>query len=99
MAEQYLIDLSKLGASDFKTLYGQASYWIGFRRNPSDSALRGQEEALLLKLLASASPVLSTELFESIYPDNSFPGLDETTAPRAALRDKCLAVAFPKAAE
>ncbi len=99
MAEQYLIGLEKLGASEFKRLYGQASSWIGFRRNPSDKALRDQEEALLLKLLASASPALSTELFECIYPENTYPGLDESTAPRAALRDKCLGIIFAKAAQ
>jgi hypothetical protein len=99
MAEQYLIDLQKLGAAEFKKVYGQASYWIGFRRNPSDKALREQEEKLLLRLLESASSHLSTELFECIYPENMFPGVDETTAPRAALRDKCLAIVYPRAAE
>jgi hypothetical protein len=99
MAEQYLLDLSKLGASEFKRLYGQAWYWIGFWRNPSDKALRAEEEVLLLKLAASASTILSTELFESIFPENVFPGIDESTAPRATLRQKCLAVVFPRAAE
>jgi hypothetical protein len=99
MGEQYLIGLEKLGASEFKRLYGQASYWIGFQRNPSDKALRNQEAALLLKLLDSASPALSTELFDCVYPENTFPGVDETTAPRAALRDKCLEIVFSKAAQ
>ncbi len=99
MAEQYLIDLEKLGASEFKRLHGQASYWIGFRRNPSDRALRDQEETSLLKLLDAASPALSTELFECIYPENTFLGPDESSAPRAALRDKCLGIVFPRAAQ
>ncbi|MGB8476228.1 MAG: P-loop NTPase fold protein, partial [Candidatus Acidiferrum sp.] len=98
IAEQYLVGLEKLGASEFKRLYGQASYWIGFRRNPSDKALRDHEEILLLKLLGWASPALSTELFESIYPENGFLGHDESRAPRAALRDKCLEIVFARAA-
>jgi hypothetical protein len=99
MAEQYLIDLKKLGVPEFKRLYGQASYWIGFSRNPRDKALRVQEEALLLKLLSSASLSLSTGLFDCIYPENEYPGLDESAKPRAALREKCLRIVYEKAAE
>jgi hypothetical protein len=61
--------------------------------------LRKQEEILLLKLLGSASSSLSTELFESIYPVNTFPDVDETVAPRATLREKCVEVVYPKTAE
>jgi hypothetical protein len=88
-----------VGAGEFKRIYSQAAYWIGFRRNASDAALREREEELLLKVLGSASSALSTELFEPIYAKNTFPDVNETTAPRAALREKCLAIVYPKAAE
>jgi len=98
MLEQYLLDLGKLTAPRFRKLYGQASYWIGFRKNRSDNALRDQEETSLLKLLSSASPALSTELLEVVAPHSWDPDIDESAAKRQELRDKCVAIAAPKAA-
>jgi hypothetical protein len=98
MAEQYLLDLGKLTASRFRKLYGQASYWIGFRKNPSDKTLRDQEQMSLLKLLSSASQALSTELFEAISPQTWHPDIDEVVAEKQALRGKCVAIVAPRAA-
>jgi KAP-like P-loop domain-containing protein len=99
MAEQYLLGLKKLDASAFKKVYGQASVWIGFRKNPADKVLREEEEALLIKLLTTAPSSLSTELFESVYPEKGFNDFPETAMPRESLRAKCLAIVYPKAAE
>ena len=44
MSEQFLGDLGKLDAERVGKLYGQATYWIGFRKNVGDLALRSQEE-------------------------------------------------------
>jgi len=98
MIEQYLLDLGKLTASRFRKLYGQASYWIGFRKNQNDKALRDQEETLLLKLLSSAPPTLSTELLEVVSPQTWHADLDEGGARRQELREKCATIVAPKAA-
>jgi len=98
MIEQYLIDLGKLTASRFRKVYGQASYWIGFRKNQNDKALRDQEEALLLKLLSSASSAMSIELLEVVSPQTWHPDIDEGGAYRQELREKCATIVAPKAA-
>jgi len=46
MAEHYLLELDRLGEVEFRRLYGQAAYWSGFRKNPSDKDLRLNEETL-----------------------------------------------------
>ena len=97
MLEQYL-EIGVLDAPRFRKLYGQVSQWIGFRKNPTDRALRGQEEALLLKMVGSASSDLSAELLEIVRPDSPHPDLAEASAERDALRAKCLDVIGPKAA-
>ena len=98
LIRQYLRDLSKLDASRFKTLYGQSVYWIGFRKNSTDKALREQEERLLLELLFLASDRLSTELFEVVVPQDWHPGFGEGDAEKRALNRKCLEMIAPKAA-
>lgn len=98
MIEHYLLDLAKLGAPQFRRLYGQCQYWIGFRRNPTDKELREKEEALLVKLLSSASEVLSTELLEVVLPQDFYADIDGTVAEKQALRRKCVAIAAPRAA-
>lgn len=98
LIEQDLLDLEKLTASRFGKLYGQVSYWIGFRKNPSDKTLRGYEEALLVKLLSSASQALATELLEVVSPENSYPDFGEGIAEKQALRERCVAILAPKAA-
>jgi hypothetical protein len=80
MAEQYLLELSKLGDAEFRRLYGQATYWIGFRTNPSDKALRQDEGALLVKLCSAASEELASGLFEVVYPERIQPFPDEGSA-------------------
>src|SRR5262249_11734427 len=72
-------------------------YWIGFRKNPSDKALREGEEALLLKLCSSASDAMSVELLELIYPEHLEPFLEERTKEQQRLREECLKIVFPKA--
>ena len=98
MIEQYLLGLGKLGPSQFQELYGQASYWIGFRRNLTDKTMRDAEKALLLKLLSSASGTLSSQLFEVVYPENAYPDLGEGQAEKQALRADCRAAVAPRAA-
>jgi hypothetical protein len=98
LIRQNLLDLSKLEASRFKKLYGQAVYWIGFRKNPTDKALRDQEERLLLELLSAASDRLSTELFEVVVPQDWHPGFGEGDAEKRALNRKCLEIVAPRAA-
>jgi hypothetical protein len=99
MAEQYLLEPGKLGDAEFRRVYGQAMYWIGFRTNPSDKALRLNEEALLSQLCSSASLDLSTKLFEVVYPESVQPFPDEGGAEKKELRDKIVAILFPKAAQ
>ena len=100
MAEQYLIQLGKLGEAEFSRLHGQANYWMGFRKNPTDKALRKNEEALLLKLCSSASQDLSTRLLLLVYPEIGMqPFPDESGTEREELRDKSLGILFPKAAK
>src|SRR5260370_29083138 len=98
MAEQYLLELGKLGKAEFSRLHGQASYWIGFRKNSSDKTLRMNEEAVILKLCSSASQDLAMSLLVLVYPEISMePFPDESGAERKKLRDKSLAILFPKA--
>jgi hypothetical protein len=99
MEEQYLLELSKLGDAEFRRLYGQATYWIGFRTNPSDKALRQDESALLVKLCSAASEELASGLFEVVYPERIQPFPDEGSAEKKELRDKILAILFPRAAQ
>jgi hypothetical protein len=79
--------------------FGIQAKWIGFRTNPSDRALRLNEEALLLKLCSSASLDLSTRLFKVVYRESFQPFLDEGGADKKGLRDKTLAILFPKVAQ
>jgi KAP family P-loop domain len=97
MAGQFL-NHGRLGASEFKRLYEQAFSWIGFTRNPSDKGLRIEEENLLLSLLSSASPALTVDLFEIIYPDEIVPVLAELRAAKSTLRKKSLDIIAPELA-
>lgn len=99
MAEEYLLELGKLGEAEFRRLYGQVTYWIGFRTNPSDKALRQNEGVLLVKLCSAATQELATELFEVVYPESVHPFPDEGGAEKKELRDKISAILFPKAAQ
>jgi KAP family P-loop domain len=99
MIEEFLVGLGKLDAQRFGKVYGQATYWIGFRKNSADLALRNQEEALLLKLLSGASTELSTELLEEFLPDFDIDVGDGVLELKEALREKCMAIVAPKAAE
>jgi len=99
MIEQFLGDLGRLDAQRFKTLYGQAAYWIGFRKNPADLVLRNQEEGSQLKLLSGASEQLSTELLEIFFPSFDIDFGDGTLQLKETLRNKCMAVVAPKAAK
>jgi len=99
MAEQYLIGLGKIGEAEFRRLYGHTSYWFGFRTNPSDKALRLEEETVLLKLCSAASEDLSTSLLEVVYPESVQPFPEEGGAEKKELRNKILAILFPKAAQ
>jgi hypothetical protein len=99
MIEQFLLDLGKLNESRFTKLYEQASYWIGFRKNPGDKEQRDEERALLLKLLSAASPVQSTKLVEIFLPDRWDVDMgDGTFALKQNLRKECMDIAAPKAA-
>jgi KAP family P-loop domain len=98
LMEQDLLDFGKLSAARLSKLYGQTSYWIGFRKNPSDKVMRDQEEVLLLKLLSSTSEGLSTEILEVITPKHFYPELDEGAPERESLRSKCVEIVAPKAA-
>ena len=99
MIRQFLDDLGKLDAERFEKLHGQVTYWIGFRKNPADLALRNQEEELLLKLLSGASAKLSTELLEIFLPSFDIDVGDGTLQLKEALRNRCMALAAPKAAK
>jgi hypothetical protein len=95
MLAQFLVDLGKLTPMRFREVYGQASYWIGFRKNPSDKTVRDAEENTLLKLLSSAPRAMATELLEVVYPQNFFPEIDNRAAERQELRNKCFAIVAP----
>ena len=99
MIDQFLGDLGKLDAGRLGKLYGQATHWIGFRKNPGDIALRNQEEGLLLKLLCGASQQLSTELLENFLPAFDVDFGDGSLQLREDLREKCRAVVAPRAAK
>jgi hypothetical protein len=99
MIQQFLGDLGKLDAQRFGKLYGQATYWIGFRKNSADLALRNQEEGLLLRLLSGASGELSTELLEIFLPSFDLDMGDGSVQFKKALRKKCMALVAPKAAK
>jgi hypothetical protein len=88
MIEQFLGDLGKLDAERVGKLYGQATYWIGFRKNSGDLALRNQEGCLLLKLLSRASEQLSTELLEKFLPAFDVDSGDGAFQLREELREK-----------
>jgi hypothetical protein len=98
LIRQDLLSLDKLNALRFKQIYGQAIYWIGFRKNPTDKALRDQDEQLLLELLSSASDALSTELFEVVVPQHWHPGFGEGDTEKRDLNRKCLEIVASKAA-
>ena len=99
MVKQFLGDLGYLDATRFEKLYGQVSYWIGFRKNPADLALRNEEEASLLELISNPPAELSIELLEKLLPvwDVDFGGGEREL--RAALRGKCRDIIALKAAK
>jgi hypothetical protein len=99
MFGQFSSDLGKFNAQRFGALYGQISYWIGFRKNGADLSLRNQEEGLLLSLISDASEELSTELLETFLPSFDFDIGDGTQQLKKALGEKCMAVVGPKAAK
>jgi hypothetical protein len=99
MVGQFLGDLGRLDAKRVEKLYGQAEYWIGFRKNTADLALREQEERLLLKLLSGASAELSTDLLEIFLPSFDIDMGDGGLQLREALREACMAIVAPKAAK
>jgi len=99
MIEQFLGGLGNLDAQQFGKLYGQVTYWIGFRKNSADLALRNQEEDLLLKLLSGASEELSTQLLEIFIPSFDLDLGDGALQVKEALRKKCMAIVAPKAAK
>lgn len=99
MLKQYLSDLRKFSAPAFGKIYGQTSYWIGFRRNVSDKAMRERERALLLDLLSTASEGLSPRLLEPLIPEGWHGGVDPSvTELQNELRTGCLEVVAPRAA-
>ena len=99
MIEQFLGELGKLDAQRVSNFYGQATYWIGFRKNSADLAVRNHEECSLLNLLSGASGELSPELLEIFLPSFDFDMGDGTLQMKEALRQKCTAVVGPKAAK
>jgi len=100
MMEQLLLDLGKLTAPRFRKEYDQFAQWIGFRKNSADQQQREGEEALLLKLLSSASDELSVAILEVVLPDSwDFDMGEGTVDMRKALREKCEAIVAPKAAK
>ncbi|MGB9490141.1 MAG: hypothetical protein WCA92_06710, partial [Terriglobales bacterium] len=99
MNEQFLSDLGKIDSGRVEKLYGQFMYWIGFRRNPADLTLRNQEKNSLLKLLASASEQLSTELMGIFLPSFDIDLGDGSLRLKEALRKECMAIVAPKAAK
>jgi hypothetical protein len=98
LAEQYLLGPDRLTASRFRKLLGQASYWIGFRRNQSDNLLRQKEEASLAKLLSSVSGPLSMDLFEVLVPQSSYMDIDEGAGARKTLYQRLLRLVTTNAA-
>jgi len=101
LCEQFLLGLAELNESRFRKIYGQSTYWIGFRKNPSDEQLREQERTLLPKLAKSASGPLCLELFEIVSPTawEIDPSEESLVKLKRALRESCLSVIAPKAAE
>jgi hypothetical protein len=103
MLEQFLLDLRKLSPSRFKKVYGQCSHWIAFATNPGDKALRGQEEALLIRLLAEAPQELARGLLEELSPwssfDDDFGDEQRVVDLKHALRTKCVGVIISKVAK
>jgi hypothetical protein len=98
LAEQYLLDPTRFAASRFRKLLGQASFWIGFRRNQTDKILRDKEEASLMRLLSSVSGPLSVEVFESLVPQSSYMDIAEGAHERKGLHQRLLASVSAKAA-
>lgn len=98
LIEQDLLSLGKLNVSRLQKVFGQISYWIAFRRNPSDKLLREREESSLLNILKAASGLLSAELLEVFLPQHYYPELGEGVAERKALRAKCMDILAPLAA-
>jgi hypothetical protein len=70
MTEQFLLGLGKLNPSRFNKLYGQVSYWIGFRKNANDLKMREYEEASLVKVTSSANSEPAIELLEIVDAKN-----------------------------
>jgi hypothetical protein len=98
LAVQYLLDAGRLTASRFRKLLGQASYWIGFRKNRTDKILREEEKASLVKVLSLVSGPLSMELFEALAPQSSYMEIDEGAGERKALYQQLLPLVSAAAA-
>jgi hypothetical protein len=73
-------------------------YWIGFRKNSTDAALRDEEVAALLRLLASCEGRQPTQMLEALIPENDVDFGDGTAPVKKSLREKCMAVVLSKAA-
>lgn len=102
LSEQFLLGLRKLTPSRFSKLHGQVFYWIGFRKNPADKALREKEEKLLIRLLSEAAPTMTQELLEGLRPWGSFEddiGDDaDTNSTKRELRNKLVMIIAPRVA-
>ena len=84
LVKQDLIGITKLDKARFEKVFGQASYWIDFRKNPTDMTLRKAEEAFLLELVSSASEVLCPDFFGVVGPQHWTDDLLDASKERAA---------------
>jgi hypothetical protein len=99
LIEQFLSLPKIFTPKRFRNLYEKSLYWIAFRVNPADAALRNAEQALLYSLLDRAPDDQAPAILEALKPGDAWaftPEDVETARLKKELRNACVARLLPK---
>lgn len=101
MASEFLSLPNMLTAERFANIYKSSLYWIAFRNNPADVALREAEKDLVDSLLERISDGEAPAILDALSPWDgwTFAGPEdrETTRLKTDLRNECVKQLLPKA--
>jgi uncharacterized protein YidB (DUF937 family) len=99
MTEQFLSLPEMFTPERFGKLYEKSLYWIAFRVNPADGALRDAERNLVESLLDRASDEQAPEMLETLKPWDPWafgPEDAETAGLKRSLRTESVTRLLPK---
>jgi len=101
MTGQFLSLPETITAERFGKLYEKSVYWIAFRPNPADAALRAAEQELIYTVLKNPSGQ-APGMLEALKPwgDWALPSDDaESARMKKQIRDKCVTLLLPSVEE